>query len=441
MKSNYDVVVIGAGAAGLAAAARLAAAGDDVLVLEARDRIGGRIWTHTEPGLAAPIEYGAEFVHGEAPVNFAWLAKAGTTAVEVPESHWTLADGELNEQPGYFGDVQQAFRRNLERATHDISFAEFLNGVLKDELSPEARESARRFAEGFDAADTNIASARGIVDEWTNESFVDAPQSRPVGGYQPALAAIAQTLPSPRVTLQFQSVVRTVRWRRRFVEIRGESLDQPFGVRARRAVITLPLGVLQTPADTPGHVHFAPALAEKKSALRGLATGPAIKLMLRFRSAFWEQVDGGRYRDAMFIHAPGDAFTTFWSPLPLRAPLLVAWAGGPRTRRMQSEAGNDDAYLAQRAIETLHAIFGRHLNVADEFESAYCHDWQGDPFARGAYSYVAVGGGDARRELAAPLDDTLFFAGEATDDTGEAATVTGALQSGERAAREAVQAK
>jgi monoamine oxidase len=83
-------------------------------------------------------------------------------------------------------------------------------------------------------------------------------------------------------------------------------------------------------------------------------------------------------------------------------------------------------------------MFGKRCNVTESFQGAYYHDWQLDPFARGAYSYITVGGAAARAALAAPLADTLFFAGEATDTEGEAATVTGALQSGVRAAREAL---
>ena len=107
------------------------------------------------------------------------------------------------------------------------------------------------------------------------------------------------------------------------------------------------------------------------------------------------------------------------------APLLTAWAGGPRTSTLREPV--------RQALEDLRTMFGRRVD--DAFVAAYAHDWQADPFARGAYSYVKVGGGDARRQLAATIDDVLFFAGEATDTAGEAGTVAGALQSGERAAQ------
>ena len=434
MKSAYDVVVIGAGAAGLAAAARLTEGGRSVLLLDARDRVGGRIDTRHEPGLLAPVELGAEFIHGEAPATRRWLAKIGRATPEVPESHWRIVNGRLERQDGFFEDVQGAFRRNERLATNDISFAQFLDVTLKDELSTQARAAARNMAEGFDAADTTRASALPIVQEWTNESFIDAAQSRVAGGYGELLAGLIQSLPAVSCKIQLQTVVHKVTWEHGSVEVEGRFLGKPFVVIAPRAVIAVPLGVLQAPAGEPGHIAFDPPLATKANALRGLESGPVIKLMLRFRSAFWEQIENGAHRDASFFHAEGQPFTVFWTQVPSHAPLLVAWVGGPRVAQLESAGGV--AELAQLALQSLDAMFGKQWDVADEFVAAYYHDWQGDPFARGAYSYVAVGGGTARAELAAPLDDTLFFAGEATDDEGEAATVTGAIQSGERAAGE-----
>ena len=130
---------------------------------------------------------------------------------------------------------------------------------------------------------------------------------------------------------------------------------------------------------------------------------------------------------------PDAPFATFWTPAPARAPLLVAWAGGPRALRLST--GASAAQITRKALVSLEKLFGNELDVASELRGYYYHDWQQDPFARGAYSYVTVGGSEARAALAQPIEDTLFFAGEATD-AEEEGTVTGALQSGRRAARE-----
>jgi monoamine oxidase len=437
MKSAYDVVVIGAGAAGLAAAAHLAESGRSVLLLEARDRVGGRIDTRHEPGLAAPVELGAEFVHGLAPVTRKWIDKSRKAVLTVPDTHWRVVNGHLQRYDGFFEDVQHAFRRNRSLATHDISFSHFLDETLKDELSPHARRSARNMAEGFDAADTTRASALTIVEEWTNESFIDAEQGRVEGGYGTLVDELVRALPASLCKVQLQTVVHKVTWERGSVEVEGRFLGQPFVVIAPRAIVAVPLGVLQAPAGDPAHIAFEPALSMKRNALQKLESGPAIKLMLRFRSAFWEQVDNGNCREATFLHTENQPFNVFWAPLPLRAPLLVAWSGGPNVASLDPHG--DVAHLAQQAVRSLDSLFGGQWDVADELEAAYCHDWQRDPFARGGYSYVGVGGGAARAELAASVAGTLFFAGEAADTEGEAATVTGALQSGERAAGEVIE--
>jgi monoamine oxidase len=437
MKSAYDVVVIGAGAAGLAAAVRLAEAGRSVLVLDARDRVGGRIDTRHEPGLAVPVELGAEFVHGVAPLTRKWTERAGRSVLEIPDEHHRLVNGRLARYDGLFDDVQSVFRRNKTLASHDVSFAQFLDVTLKDELSAQARGAARSMAEGFDAADTTRASALPIVEEWTNESFIDASQGRIEGGYSTLLAEIVRTLPASLCKVQLQTVVQKVTWENGSVEIEGKFLGQPFVVIAPRAVVTVPLGVLQSQPGDIGHIAFEPALSTKQKALRKLESGPVIKLSLRFRSSFWEQINEGLSRDASFLHVENQPFGVFWTPLPVRGPLLVAWLGGPRVASVDPHG--DVAHLAKQAVQSLDSLFGKQWDIADELEAVYCHDWQRDPFARGAYSYVGVGGGTAREELAAPVGGTLFFAGEATDTEGEAATVMGALQSGERAANEVIE--
>jgi monoamine oxidase len=430
---SHDVLVIGAGAAGLAAAAALAAGGRSVLVLEARDRVGGRIWTRHEPGVAAPIELGAEFVHGHAVRNVAWLARAGKSAIETEDSHWRLENGELHQRDSFFHSVQKAMLDHQDELTHDVSLDYALDHILKNELSDDAKAYARMMAEGFDAADTSRASARGIAAEWTGELLNNAPQSRPGDGYGSLLSALAGALPIDKVQLRLQTIVREVRWSRGKVEVSGESFGKPFTAQAARAIVTLPVGILQLPANSPDAVRFTPPLDAKQSALRGIGFGPVVKLVLKFHAAFWEDLDDGRYRDGGFFHAADCEFRTFWTALPLRAPVLNAWAGGTAAARLSAKY--DFAGLVEAALGSLDALFNHRCDVRALLDAAYLHDWARDRFSHGAYSYVAVGGATAREDLAQPLDDTLFFAGEATD-TDESATVTGALLSGERAAAE-----
>jgi monoamine oxidase len=171
----------------------------------------------------------------------------------------------------------------------------------------------------------------------------------------------------------------------------------------------------------------------KREALRSIEMGHVVKVALWFRTAFWERVQNRRYRDAAFFRCEGQPFPTYWTQLPVRSMLVVAWAGGPKAIALNGLA---EADLIGRALNSFGGLFKEQELARKEFEGGLTHDWRHDPFARGAYSYVAVGGGDARVALAAPVDDTLFFAGEATSTDGQGGTVDGALETGERAAAE-----
>jgi monoamine oxidase len=263
-------------------------------------------------------------------------------------------------------------------------------------------------AQGFDAADPRLASAREIVAEWTE---VSAAQPRPLGGYGPLLEFLAR-----QSRVQLQTVVREVRWKGSSVELRGTFRGKAWSAWAPRAIITLPLGVLQSRL-----VRFTPNV---RKPLDKLESGPVVRVAMAFRNAFWEKQHPG----IAFFHSPDAPFPTLWTPLPMHAPLLTAWAGGPKAARL---TGSSEKKLLAQALASVRSVTGS----VEEPSGFAIHDWQADPFARGGYSYVRVGGTGAREALAAPVEDTLFFAGEATD-TEQSGTVGGALASGQRAARE-----
>ena len=433
-RPDYDVIIIGAGAAGLAAAAEIAADGHKsrARARSARSHRRAHLDACASPACPSPIELGAEFIHGRVSATFELLRTTGHAALDAPEKHCSLRRGSLQRlDQALFAEMQRALARIGSRRL-DMSFAEFLAG---SGLSPEGRRVARMMAEGFDAADTTRLSARSIAEEWRSGGPADSPQYRPEPGYSALMDALHRKLDDSSVRLQLRSIVRSVNWSPRGVEVSGAFLDIPFQVTARRIVVTLPLGVLQSAGDAEGAVRFTPALDSKRQALHSLVSGPVMKVALRFGTAFWDEIAECRFADASFFHSPDSAFPTYWTALPRRVPLLIAWAGGPKAQRLSEM--KHDAVIAE-AVGGLRALFkGRSRRRLDaNLEGAWFHDWQKDPSARGAYSYVQTGGGAARRALAKAIDGTVFFAGEAADVKGEAGTVAGALQSGQRAARE-----
>ena len=411
---DTDFIVIGAGAAGLAAADELTRAGRSVLVLEARDRVGGRCWTRRMAGLEIPVELGAEFIHGEAKVTHALLKQAGIAAVDSVRAQRYVEHGRLR-RINAFTEAQKAVK-NASRLERDISFAAF---IARQRVSAKTKRFATMMVQGFDAADPKRVSAQSIAEEWGG-SELGASQPRPQGGYGALFGWLANAIVARGAALRLNAMVTDLGWKRGKVTVSGTFLGERFSAAARRAVVTLPLGVLQK-----GPLRFP----QKRAALAQLASGPVIRVAMRFHRAFWEK----RAAEVAFFHAPRAAFPTFWTPLPMRAPLLTAWAGGPKATRL---TGSSPRKLIDAAAASVESVFGK--DVRAQLAAAYAQDWMQDPFARGAYSYVLVGGGDGAREaLAAPLEDTIFFAGEATEGE-EPGTVAGALRSGIRAARQAL---
>ncbi|MCC6211272.1 MAG: FAD-dependent oxidoreductase, partial [Burkholderiales bacterium] len=337
----FDVVVIGAGAAGLAAADALARAGRSVLVLEARERVGGRCWTRSMPGMDAPVEVGAEFIHGQAKATYTLLRRAKIAAVKSVRAQRGF-DGRRLRPIRSFAEAQRAVRGAL--LDEDVSFERFL---ASRRLPAKTKTFARSMVEGFDAADPRLVSARSIIEEWSEGGALDALHPRPAGGYGAPMDWLAASLIARKAKLQLGAIVREVRWRRGKVAVRLESKGKPFTARARRAIVSLPLGVLHS-----GSVRFSPPLSAKRRPLGKLASGPVIRVAMRFHDPVWEQ----RAPGVAFFHTPGAAFPTFWTPLPLRAPLLTAWAGGPKAARM---TGLSQRALVAKALAGVHAIFPR----------------------------------------------------------------------------------
>lgn len=430
---DADAVVIGAGGAGLAAARSLAGRSFRVILLEARGRVGGRVRSCQVAEIKTQAELGAEFIHGRAQQTMGLLRDMGIAAVVTGGESWMCSGGgDLRRDDSDYALASRALE-GARLLVKDESAEQFLRRLERDEPTRQMAEAARAFVEGFEAADPAIASVRAIADEL--RSGVDSGSARPLGGYRPMFERLHNACAAAGVQICLSTIARRISWRPGAVAV---DVCNAYGelrtIQARAAIVTLPVGVLRHSGDET-EVAFDPALpATKRRALGNIEMGHAVKVALWFRSAFWERIHNGRYRDGAFFRCQGQAFPAYWTQLPVRSELIVAWAGGPKAIALSDAS---QAEVIEHALKGFGALFDEPTLVSNEFEGGAMHDWGRDQFARGAYSYVAVGGGNARAALAASVDDTLFFAGEATSSDGQGGTVNGALETGERAAMEA----
>jgi monoamine oxidase len=434
------VVIVGAGVAGMVAARELSRAGMDVQLLEASERLGGRVVTLREREWPLPIELGPEFVHGEPKALNRLLAEAGIRTHRLGDRHhWKRTSppaagspGEakekvLEEVPDLWAEVGRILSR-VDRQGPDRSAADFLESLR---LPGEQRARFEVFVRGFHAAPLGDVSVQSLAADLAGSREAGGTdQARVEGGYGRLVEWLAERLAAEsRCRMHLGSEVRTVRWKPGQVVVdalQGKSLRR---FTARALLVTVPVGVLAAGRDDAGIV-FEPVLTSKREALAGIGVARVDKLVLRFRNAFW---DRSRVPEFEFLHDPGAVFPTFWHEVgPGGAQQITAWAGAPGGA-VGARSGAGGIALA---LSTLCGLLGADPDRARAaLLGAHHHDYGNDPLARGAYSYARPGGKDAHARLAEPLEGTLFFAGEATDSEYPA-TVAGAVHSAQRAARE-----
>lgn len=442
MTASTDVVIVGAGAAGLAAALELGRAGFNVLLLEARDRIGGRIHTQHPAVTALPIELGAEFVHGRPVEIWRIIKAAGLHAYAVPDTHWTADGGTLVHHDAEWPHLDRVIRAIQSTPGNDRSFKAAAEELWPGVSSVE-QAAAVNYVEGFNAALAERMSARAVARTERSGSSGRAESTyRVVGGYDQIVSHLYGALDHSRVAVHLNALVQSIHWQPGRVAIDVRCPGETLALVARHAVITVPFGALAGDSEMPGIIQFTPPLASKHPALNGLEMGHVARMVLQFDDPVWEDpalpINHGDYRlaDVSFLHTPGKPFPIWWTTRPLHVPVLTAWAGG--TAALKLLAAEEDSRV-NAAIDTLaSALAVDRAVLLRSLVAHYMHDWSQDPYAGGAYSYPRVGALAASDILAQPLADTLHFAGEATAPIEQLGTVHGALASGERVAREIV---
>jgi monoamine oxidase len=418
MTHSKDVLIIGGGIAGLTVARCLTEAGLHVTLLEARDRLGGRIYTQHEAQY--PVELGAEFVHGRPEELLGLAAEGGVPIAPVHGSFRSKVNGSWHDAGSLMAKVDHLFAR-MPADEPDQSFQHYLDRTGESE---EVKQQALRYVEGFHAANPALISMHSLIrDSRAEEAIEGDHQYRVASGYQSAVQAMMDRIDPKNSDMIMNCAVKEISWRKNEVVVRTSRAE--YG--AARAIVTLPLGVLKS-----NSVVFSPALPEKQNASSFLEMGPVVRVSLCFSEKFWEQ--DPEMADLGFLFTDDPQFPTWWSSNPLPYPILTGWAAGDYAVAHSGKSRSEIVHSAVQALGRIMAIDSRLLG--QQMTGAFTHDWQGDPFSRGAYSYAAIGGIDAAQELAAPVAETLYFAGEATNCDGYNGTVHGAIATGYRAAQE-----
>jgi monoamine oxidase len=417
-----DVVIVGGGVAGLAAAGRLGEAGRRVILLEARARLGGRVHTVLDPGSQHPIELGAEFVQGKSADLIQVLQDARLSLQELPERH-VRGDGDETEQ---YADVESLVDRFLELTlpkAGDVPVAQAIRQMAPTDFTSDEIEALTAYLEGFHAADLQRFGTAALAE---NQAAVtrDGPQVvRLEGGYGRLVSALRSRLDPDLVQVQTETMVTGLRWQagRVVVEARGSD-ENTIELTASQTILTVPLGVLKAIDLDPLPTGWPDAWSE-------LEMGAARRIDLRFDTAWW--IEANR-PPSTFVVGRDEPFPVWWTTAHPSLPFITGWVGGPRAQAM---AGRTHDEVARLALQSAASIFGRPVNTLESrVRAVYTHDWSTDPFSRGAYSYGGVGALAARETLLRPVAGTLFLAGEALAGDGLNGTVSGALTSGLQAA-------
>jgi monoamine oxidase len=437
---GVEVLVLGAGIAGLAAAGALAERGVRVLVIEARDRVGGRIFTERTAN-GAFVEHGAEFIHGRASDLWALIKEAGAEAVERGGSvlrEEKPGDGlasEADEEDDFFGPLEGL----ADLPGEDMPFAEWLAG---SDVPEGQRGMLTGYVEGFNAADAKKISARSLGIQQRAEDANEGDRSWHLpGGYTQLTEHLAARVRELGGEIRLGCTVNAVRWRPGEVVVSTQDGGQREDLHAPKCVVTLPLGVLQAAnSSAPYSVRIEPEPTALFEARR-LAMGQVVRFTLVFRERWWEgALDSGAHPESLrtmsFLFTSRRMPPVWWTrhPEPEPLPTLVGWAGGPRSEALRGKGPSELGEFACRELsETLRVPPER---IRGALISVHGFDWSADPFALGAYSYVPAGALDAPGAMSVPEHGTLFFAGEHTDTTGNWGTVHAALSTGLRAARQ-----
>jgi monoamine oxidase len=404
--TNKTVIVVGAGIAGLVTARELSSR-YNIIIIEAANRVGGRIYTLEDKAFSSVIEAGAGFIHGEARHTLALLKEAGIRHLPVEGKMYRKEKGQWVEQEEMIEGWDELVKK-MKKVKVDTTIYDFLQENYGDDKYADLRRHAIAFAEGFDIADVKKVSVKSLAREWAkaDENY------RIPSGYGALVRFLADDCTNKGCRIITGEPVTQIDWEPG--EVTVYTKDKKY--YADKVIITVPISILQQ-ALGKAVINFTPPLDEYVRAAQHVGFGQVIKVVAQFDSIFWKEDMGFVFSD--------EQFPTWWTQLPDKLPVLTGWAGGTKAVMME---GCSDEEMLEKALLSLANIFDLPLQtIKEKITAVRVFDWQKNTWSCGGYSYSMPETPAAREQLNKPVDNTIFFTGEAIHDGDSPGTVEGAI--------------
>lgn len=401
-------------------AARELIADYHIILLEANNRLGGRIYTVTEAAFDQPVEGGAEFIHGNLPITKRLLKEAGIPIIKTGGEMYRFNNGAWVEDDEQV-DGWDELVATMHQVKEDMVLDDFLQQYYGEEKFTKLRNQVKRYAEGFDVADTAKVSVQALCKEWSHET---GSQYRVEGGYGKLINYLADDCRKNGCEIYTNSVVKQIDWFANDVTVYTED-DKKY--TASKAIITVPIIMLQK-VMPKGSINFTPPLDEYVKAANDVGYGDVVKVLLQFKQPFWEE-----YKKNLGFIISSEWMPVWWTQLPDGTPTLTGWLGGPRATALRGETNET---IIEKCVQSLCTIFGISKNdLLPQLTAARVFNWANDESAGGAYSYITPRTIAALDILNTPVAGTLFFAGEALYDGISPGTVEAAFTTGKNVAK------
>ncbi len=421
-----NVLIVGAGRCGPDGCPRACTRRKSVIVLEARDRCGGRIYPLSAEEFGYPAEGGAEFVHGAAPVTRALMREARLSLAPIEGSHWSACGGAftLDESPPpHAGRLHQALR---ELKT-DLTVAEFLETHFADRRYGELRRAVTRMVEGYDAADPRRASTLALRDEWMGRGL--GQQGRIAEGYGALIEYLISESRRHGAAIHLGAAVTAI-----------DASSERIAARCRDgAILEADAAILTVPLPLLREIALPPAAREKAAvANTDIGFGNVVKILLRFTTKWWADQGGRDLADLSFLFSSATV-PTWWTQHPAGYPVLTGWFAGPKADTVARLTATE---LVDMGLASLAEIFNLPRDhMTKDLVASLAINWGNDPFARGAYSYATPKTREAQSALKKPDGSAVFFSGEALYAGRDIGTVEAALASGRETAQKILAAE